>query len=486
MNLKSIVERLSLKEVVGNIDKEIKQIAFDSRKVTTAGLFVAQKGTQVDGHRYIPQAIKQGATAIVCEILPDDLESTVTYLQVPQAGWALGEIASRFLGEPSKKLELIGVTGTNGKTTTATLLYQLFRGLGYKVGLLSTIENRINDEVLSTNLTTPDAITLNECLRDMVEAGCAYAFMEVSSHAVDQGRISGLHFTGGVFSNLSHDHLDYHGSFKAYLEVKKRFFDNLPKAAFALINIDDRRGRVMVQNTKAKILTYSLGQLADYRVKVLENALTGLHLSLDGFDLYSQLIGEFNAYNLLAVYAVAVQLGQDKMETLAALSELRPVPGRFEQVVDDQRQIIGIVDYSHTPDALEKVLKTIHHLRTGKGRVLTLVGCGGDRDRDKRPKMAKIAAQWSDVAILTSDNPRTEEPMAILQDMVTGLASDLERKTLMQVDRRQAIRTAIQMANSGDIILVAGKGHENYQEIKGVKHPFDDKEILKEELTHKQ
>lgn len=485
MNLDAIIQGLPLKEVVGNLDKEIDQIAFDSRKVKPNSLFVAQTGTQVDGHRFIPQAIAKGAIAIVCEQLPVERQKDCTYILVSHAGRTLGHIASRFLGEPSKQLQLLGVTGTNGKTTTATLLYQLFRALGYKVGLLSTIENRINQRVLSTNLTTPDAITLNECLREMVEEGCAYAFMEVSSHAIDQGRSSGLHFAGAIFSNLSHDHLDYHGSFKAYLETKKRLFDELPARAFALTNVDDKRGTVMVQNTKARILTYSLRRIADFRVKITENALTGLHLNLDGFDFYSQLIGEFNAYNLLSVYAAAVELGQDKMEVLAALSQLRAVPGRFEQVVKPVSKIIGIVDYSHTPDALEKVLTTIHHLREGRGRIVTVVGCGGDRDRSKRPKMAAIAAKLSDLAIFTADNPRSEAPMAIIEDMMEGLATELEPKTLQQVDRRQAIRMACQMAQQHDIILIAGKGHENYQEIAGVKHPFDDKEILKEELIHK-
>ncbi|NRB53571.1 MAG: UDP-N-acetylmuramoyl-L-alanyl-D-glutamate--2,6-diaminopimelate ligase [Saprospiraceae bacterium] len=486
MNLSKIIQGLSLKEVIGDIDKDVVSVTFDSRKVEVGSLFVAQVGTQVDGHRFIPQALEKGAIAIVCENLPEELLPACTYLVAEHAGRTLGEIANRFLGEPSKQLQLVGVTGTNGKTTTATLLYQLFRKLGYKVGLLSTIENRINDRVLSTNLTTPDAVKLNECLSEMVEEGCAYAFMEVSSHAIDQGRSSGLHFAGGIFSNLSHDHLDYHGSFRAYLEAKKMFFDQLPKQAFALTNIDDKRGKVMVQNTKAEILTYSLRRLADYRVRIIENALTGLHLNLDGFDFYSHLIGEFNAYNLLSVYAAAVQLGQDKLEVLSALSELRAVPGRFEQVVVPQHRIIGIVDYSHTPDALEKVLETIHHLREGRGRVISVVGCGGDRDKAKRPKMATIAARLSDIAILTSDNPRTEDPMSIIQDMVEGLSEDLERKSMQQVDRKQAIRLASQLAQPDDIILVAGKGHENYQEIQGVKHPFDDKEILKEELVYKR
>ncbi len=485
MNLSKIIQGLSLKEVIGDIDKDILSVTFDSRKVETGSLFVAQVGTQVDGHQFIPQALAKGAIAIVCEKLPETLQSDCTYLVAEHAGRMLGEIASRFLGEPSKQLQLVGVTGTNGKTTTATLLYQLFRKLGYKVGLLSTIENRINDRVLSTNLTTPDAVKLNECLREMVAEGCAFAFMEVSSHAIDQGRSSGLHFVGGIFSNLSHDHLDYHGSFKAYLEAKKMFFDQLPKEAFALTNIDDKRGKVMVQNTRAEILTYSLRRLADYKVRIIENALTGLHLNLDGFDFYSHLIGEFNAYNLLAVYAAAVQLGQEKMEVLSALSELRAIPGRFEQVMAPEHRIIGIVDYSHTPDALEKVLETIHQLKDGQGRIITVVGCGGDRDKAKRPKMATIAARLSDIAILTSDNPRTEEPMSIIRDMIEGLSPDLERRSIQQVDRRQAIRLASQLANVGDIILVAGKGHENYQEIQGVKHPFDDKEILKEELMHK-
>lgn len=485
MNLSKIIQGLALEEVLGNIDKDISSLVFDSRKVEPNSLFVAQVGTQVDGHEFIPQAIKKGATAIVCQRIPETTVAHCTYIKVAHAGRALGWMASQFLEHPSRQLQLVGVTGTNGKTTTATLLYQLFRKLGYKVGLLSTIENRINDRVLSTQLTTPDALTINYCLQQMVEEGCAFAFMEVSSHAIDQGRSSGLHFAGAIFSNLSRDHLDYHGSFQAYLEAKKRLFDQLPKSAFALVNIDDKRGKVMVQNTKARILTYSLRRLADYRVRIIENALTGLHLNLDGFDFYSHLIGEFNAYNLLAVYAAAIQLEQEKLEVLSALSELRAVPGRFEQVIVPKHRIIGIVDYSHTPDALEQALETIHHLREGQGRVLTVVGCGGDRDRGKRPQMAQIAARLSHVAILTSDNPRTEDPLAIIQDMVAGLPQDLERKSMQQADRKQAIRLASQMAQPGDIILVAGKGHENYQEIKGVKHPFDDKEILKEELMHK-
>ncbi|MEZ5043259.1 MAG: UDP-N-acetylmuramoyl-L-alanyl-D-glutamate--2,6-diaminopimelate ligase [Saprospiraceae bacterium] len=484
MNLNAIIKGLSLKEVIGNIDKEIKHLTFDSRKVKAGSLFVAQTGTQVDGHLFITQAIAQGAIAIVCEKLPEERPADCTFLLVEHAGWALGEMASQFFGHPSRQLQLVGVTGTNGKTTTATLLYQLFRTLGYKVGLLSTIENRINERVLDSQLTTPDAISLNECLSEMVNAECSFAFMEVSSHAIDQGRISGLHFAGGIFSNISHDHLDYHGSFQVYLEAKKRFFDYLPASAFALTNTDDKRGKVMVQNTRARILTYSLRRMADYRAKIMENNLIGLHLSLDGFDFFSQLIGEFNAYNLLAVYAAAIQLGQEKMEVLAALSQLKAVEGRFEQLVDTTRQVIGIVDYAHTPDALEKVLETILRLREGQGRIFTVVGCGGDRDRAKRPKMAVIAAQMSDLAILTSDNPRSEDPLAILEDMKAGVSGMLERKIIWQADRRQAIRTASQMAHKGDIILIAGKGHEKYQEIKGVKYPFDDKKILKEELSY--
>ncbi len=479
--LETIIEALRPKTTIGDKSISIKNIVFDSRKVQSGDLFVAIRGTQADGHRYIAKAVEQGASAVICENLPEQLEEQVTYIQVKDSAEALGIAAASFYDEPSKAVKLIGITGTNGKTTTATLLYRLYSDLGYKTGLLSTVENRIGERVVTANYTTPYPVELNELLRTMVDEGCDYVFMEVSSHAIDQRRIAGLHFTGGIFTNISHDHLDYHNTFKEYIDVKKRFFDELPKEAFALTNIDDKRGEVMLQNTKATKTSYSLRRLADYRASIVENNLSGLILELDGEEFYARLIGEFNAYNLLAIYATARLLGNEKNEVLRALSNLKTAEGRFDYIIGDNG-IIGIVDYAHTPDALEKVLETIVQLRKKKERIITICGCGGDRDKTKRPIMAKIACTYSNQIILTSDNPRTEDPDTIIEEMEAGVPKEAEAKTLSITNRRQAIKTACRLAKAKDIILLAGKGHEKYQDINGVKHPFDDKKILKEFL----
>jgi UDP-N-acetylmuramoyl-L-alanyl-D-glutamate--2,6-diaminopimelate ligase len=486
MELQSLIRFIEPQKIIGPKEGEINQIIFDSRKAKAQSLFVAVKGTQVDGHEYIENAINAGVTTVVAEHLPAQLKEGVTFIQVEDSAAALGQLASGFYGQPSNKLKLVGITGTNGKTTTATLLYRLFLSLGYKTGLLSTIENRIGNRILDATHTTPDAVSINRLLAEMLEAECDYVFMEVSSHAIHQKRIEGLHFTGGIFTNISHDHLNYHKTFKAYIEAKKAFFDYLPKSAFALLNLDDRRGTVMGQNTQAKKYYYSLRKVTDFKAKILENTLLGLHLDIDTRDFYGQLIGAFNAYNLLAVYATAVLLEQDKEEVLAAMSLLRTAEGRFDQVLSKERQIIGIVDYAHTPDALEQVLVTIQKLRQHDANIITVVGCGGDRDKAKRPRMAAIACKYSNQVILTSDNPRTEDPKVILEEMETGVPISDARKVLTIVDRLQAIRTACRLANEGDIILVAGKGHEKYQEINGVKNPFDDKKVLKEELQGKK
>lgn len=483
MFLNTIIKGLSLKEVKGDLNKEISQIDFDSRKVTENGVFVAVRGTQSDGHDFITNAIGKGAKVIVAETMPEQVVEGLTYLIVADSASALGLMAANWHGNPSGKLKLVGVTGTNGKTTTATLLFDLFSTLGYKCGLLSTIHNRIGRQVVPSTHTTPDALSIQALLAQMVEEGCDYAFMEVSSHAADQRRIDGLQFCGAIFSNITHDHLDYHKTFQAYINAKKRFFDILPKSAFALINVDDKRAEVMVQNTAATVYRYSLHAMANFRAKVLDNTLEGLHLEVDGRDVMTRLIGEFNAYNLLAVYSAAVLLGQQPEETLTALSNLSAAEGRFDSVVDARRKLTGIVDYAHTPDALEKVLETLRQSRRGKAQIITVVGCGGDRDKTKRPEMAKVACRLSDRVILTSDNPRSEDPEAILADMTAGIPSDATLRTLVISDRRTAIQTACRMAQNGDILLIAGKGHEKYQEIKGVKYPFDDKEILKAELN---
>jgi UDP-N-acetylmuramoyl-L-alanyl-D-glutamate--2,6-diaminopimelate ligase len=481
--LAQILNTSEIKTLLGSTDQEITALTLDSRKSAPGTLFAALRGTATDGHAYIGKAIENGATAVLCEELPTERHDNITYVQVADSAEAFGRIASEFYDRPSEKLKLVGVTGTNGKTTTATLLYDLFTQLGYKVGLISTIENKVNKRSVQSTHTTPDAGAINLLIQQMVEAGCDFAFMEVSSHAVVQRRIAGLFFSGGLFTNITHDHLDYHKTFKAYIEAKKMFFDNLPKSAFALVNVDDKRGEVMLQNSKAKHHTFALRKAADFKARILENSLSGLHLDLDGHEFHARLIGEFNAYNLLGVYAVAVLLGQKKEEVLQALSALRAADGRFDQVVSKERNVIGIVDYAHTPDALEKVLSTIDQLRKGGGRIITVCGCGGDRDRTKRPLMAKVACNYSDQVILTSDNPRTEEPEAILAEMEAGVPIVAKRKTLTITDRRQAIKAACQMAQPGDVILVAGKGHEKYQEIKGVRHDFDDKKELSEALN---
>ena len=478
VDLSELIDKLPVRKIEGPADQTIRQIDFDSRQVGPGSLFVALRGSQVDGHRFIESAIQNGAVAVVAETFDSGVPKEVCTIQVEDTAPCLGLLASHFYAHPSREIQLVGITGTNGKTTVATLLHQLFSQLGYKVGLLSTVENKIGRQTIPATHTTPDAVAINALLRDMVEAGCDYAFMEVSSHAIHQRRIAGLAFAGGVFTNLSHDHLDYHQTFAEYLRVKKRFFDDLPPVAFALTNQDDKRGAVMLQNTRARKRAYSLRTLTDFKAKVLDNGLSGLHLELDGEDFYSRLIGDFNAYNLVAVYGTARLLGQEKLEVLTALSQLAAAEGRFDYVLDQERQIIGIVDYAHTPDALEKVLRTIAALKTGHERIITVVGCGGDRDRSKRPIMARTACEGSQQVILTSDNPRTEDPEAILDEMEAGLRAEQKPQVLRISDRRQAIRTACRLAQRGDLILVAGKGHEKYQDINGVKQPFDDKAIL--------
>lgn len=475
--LKDILYRAGIEEVVGSTNVAIENVCIDSRQAKKFSLFVAVSGMQVDGHDYIQRAIEQGSVAIVCETLPKVLVKDVNYVQVKNSRYAAGVIASNFFDNPSRNLKLVGVTGTNGKTTTATLLYELFVVLGYKVGLISTVRNLINGvEVVATH-TTPDPINLNKLLAEMVEAGCEFCFMEVSSHALHQHRVAGLDFTGAIFTNITHDHLDYHETFKNYIAAKKMLFDGLSSKAFALVNVDDKNGEVMVQNTKAKVISYGLKSMADRKAKILENNLTGLVLNIDGQEVITRLIGSFNAYNILSVYGAAIELKEEKLQILTTLSNLHSPEGRF-QFFKTPNNILGIVDYAHTPDALANVLSTIQGLRTGNEKLLTLVGCGGDRDKTKRPEMARIAAEGSDKVILTSDNPRSEEPQQIIEDMKKGLDPVTVRKAVTILDRAEAIRTACMLAQPGDIILVAGKGHEKYQEIKGVKTPFDDMEIL--------
>lgn len=479
--LSDILYKVRLEEVIGSTHMAIASVTFDSRKVKKDSLFVATRGTAVDGHDYLEKAITAGAVAIVCEELPLVKLETVTYVKVTDSGFALGIMACNFFDNPSEKLKLVGVTGTNGKTTTVTLLFNLFKSLGYSVGLLSTVQNKINNTVIPATHTTPDALTLNELLHEMVEQSCEFAFMEVSSHAVVQNRIAGLSFTGAVFTNITHDHLDYHKTFDEYIRAKKRFFDFLPHTAFALVNRDDKNGLIMMQNTKAKKYTYALRNSADYKCRIVENHLNGLLLNLDNQELWVKLIGTFNAYNVLAVYATGLLLKQDKTNVLTALSNLNSVEGRF-QYIKSPNGVIGIVDYAHTPDALKNVLETIKDIRTGNEQVITLVGCGGDRDSAKRPVMAAIACEYSNKVILTSDNPRSEDPEEILNQMQKGVSPNDVKKTLRISDRREAIKTACSLSQKGDIILIAGKGHEKYQEIKGVKHDFDDLEILKETI----
>ncbi len=477
--LKDILYKVPLKSVSGDMNKEIGSLCFDSREAEQGCLFIAVKGLTVDGHEYIGKAIASGATVIVCEELPESLRDDITYVQTEDSAVALGLLASNFFGNPSEKLHLVGITGTNGKTTSATLLFQLFRRLGYNVGLLSTVENRVNDKILPARFTTPDAIQLNSLLREMVDSGCTHCFMEVSSHALIQKRTKGVTFKGAVFTNITHDHLDYHKSFDEYIKAKKILFDELPKEAFALVNVDDKRGNVMLQNTKASKKTFGLKFMANYKSRIINNTLQGLELDIDNKNVWFRLVGDFNAYNILACYGVAMELEEDPDEVLTALSELRPARGRFE-VVDNAAGIIAIVDYAHTPDALENVLKTIEGFRTGNEQVITVVGCGGDRDKSKRPVMANIATKYSNKVILTSDNPRTEDPLQILKEMEEGVSKSNYKKTTTIADRKEAIKMAVSIAVKGDIILVAGKGHETYQEIDGVRHPFDDRQVLME------
>ncbi|MDX2278972.1 MAG: UDP-N-acetylmuramoyl-L-alanyl-D-glutamate--2,6-diaminopimelate ligase [Saprospiraceae bacterium] len=458
----------------------ISGICADSRQVQPGNLFVAVRGVHADGHAYIQSAIEKGAAAVLAETFtPEQLSLKVPLLTTKDTAEALGWASANFYDRPSQQMQVVGVTGTNGKTSTVTLLWQLFTRLGATCGLIGTVENRIGDQILSSTHTTPDAVSLQRMLRAMADAHCQYVFMEVSSHAIHQRRISGLQFAGAVFSNITHDHLDYHGTFAAYRDAKKQLFDDLTPRAFALTNIDDKNGLFMLQNTKAQKHTYGLKKPADFKTKIIENDLSGLYLQLDGSPLHARMIGEFNAYNLSAVYATAILLEQDKMETLTALSDLRGAEGRFDYIIDPKNNIMGIVDYAHTPDAVEKVLETINKLKKPASKVITVLGCGGDRDKTKRPIMAKVAAQWSNQIILTSDNPRTEDPNAILKDMEAGLNPEELKKTLIIENREQAIKTAVRLAQNQDIILVAGKGHEKYQEIMGIKHDFDDKEILR-------
>ena len=478
MELRTLISALEAPQVVGADQLAIGQIVSDSRRVVPGSLFVAVRGVAVDGHQYIASAIEKGAVAIVCEEFPEALADKATLIVVKDSAYALGMLLSRSYGDPSQKLKLVGVTGTNGKTTIATVLYELFRRLGYKVGLLSTVCNYIDGEAIPTDHTTPDPITLHALIARMVEAGCTYAFMEVSSHSIDQRRISGLDFDGGIFTNLTRDHLDYHKTVENYLKAKKKFFDELPAKAFALTNVDDKSGMVMLQNAKAQKLTYSLRTLADFKGRILESHFEGTDLLINDKEVTVRFVGRFNAYNLLAVYGAAVSLGAAPDEVLVALSAMHPVSGRFE-TIHSPEGFTAIVDYAHTPDALTNVLNSIHEVLEGKGRIITVVGAGGNRDKGKRPLMAKEAARLSDQVILTSDNPRFEEPDAIIQDMVAGLTKADWERTLCITDRAQAIKTATMLAKRGDVILVAGKGHEDYQEVKGVKHHFDDREQLR-------
>lgn len=478
--LQDILYKVSIRSVHGELNRTVDNLQTDSRLAGAGSLFIAMKGTHVDGHQFISQVIAAGANLIVCEDVPSGLQTGVTYIQVESTAAAAGIIAHNFYGQPTEKLKLVGVTGTNGKTTIATLLYKLFTALGYKSGLLSTVENRIMERVLPATHTTPDPLHLNALLKEMVDAGCTHAFMETSSHAIHQQRIAGLHYTGGIFSNITHDHLDYHKTFDEYVRVKKSFFDSLPSDAFALSNADDKRGGVMLQNTSAKKYFYSLKTLAEFKGKILENNLTGLVMVINDQEVHFRLIGEFNAYNLLAVYGAATCLGADRSEVLRHLSTLTGAEGRFDYIVSPKEKIIGIVDYAHTPDALINVLVTIQKLRKGQERIITVVGCGGDRDKTKRPLMGAAACEYSDKVIFTSDNPRSEDPEQIIRDIEEGLNTAAKRKYVSITDRKEAIRTALNLAAAEDILLIAGKGHEKYQEIKGVKYPFDDKQILTE------
>jgi UDP-N-acetylmuramoyl-L-alanyl-D-glutamate--2,6-diaminopimelate ligase len=480
MKLQELIQGLPIKAVTGTKDIDIYGVNIDSRQIKEGHLFIAMKGTQADGHSFIDKAIENGACAILCETMPENVQNhTMTFVQVDNTEKIAGIVSTRFYGNPTQKLKLVGVTGTNGKTTIATLLYQMFRQMGHKVGLLSTVCNYIDDEAIPTEHTTPDPITLNKLLGRMADEGCKYAFMEVSSHSVAQKRIGGLKFAGGIFTNLTRDHLDYHQTVDNYLKAKKAFFDNLPKTAFALTNLDDKNGMVMVQNTKAKVCSYSLRSICDFKGKVLEDGFEGMLLDINHVEVNVQFIGRFNASNLLAVYGTACLLGKKPEDVLLALSILKPVSGRFDSL-RSSRGYSAIVDYADTPDALVNVLSTIQEVLNGRGQIITVVGAGGNRDKGKRPIMAQEAVKLSDKVIITSDNPRFEEPQDIINDMLAGLSKDEMRKVISIIDRKEAIKTACMLAQSGDAILVAGKGHENYQDIKGVKHHFDDKEVIRE------
>lgn len=479
--LKDILYKVAIESVKGSTDLAIHKIEFDSRKVETNDVFVAIRGTLSDGHDFIEKAIELGAKAIICDTLPQKFQENITYVQVKDTNAALAFIAANYYGDPSSKLKLVGVTGTNGKTTIASLLFQMFQKAGFKVGLLSTVKIMVNDAEYPATHTTPDSLTINYYLNEMIEAGVTHCFMEVSSHGIHQKRTEALHFVGGIFTNLSHDHLDYHPTFAEYRDVKKSFFDSLPKSAFVLTNIDDKNGAVMLQNTAARKLTYALKSYADYRAQILESQLSGLLLKVNDNEVWVKIIGTFNAYNVLAIYGTAVELGIDSLEALRLLSDLESVSGRFQYIVS-KGGITAVVDYAHTPDALENVLKTINDIRTKNEQLITVVGCGGNRDKTKRPVMAKIASDLSTKAILTSDNPRNEDPEVILDEMEHGVEPQNYKKMLRITDRKQAIKTACQLAESKDIILIAGKGHETYQEIKGVRHHFDDMETIKEIL----
>ena len=479
--LKDILYKVAIEAVKGPTDIAINKMDFDSRKIEVNDVFVAIRGSISDGHDFIEKAIQKGATAVICDTFPDTINKEVTYVQVKDTNSALAFMAANYFGEPSKNLKLVGITGTNGKTTIASLLFQLFQKAGFKVGLLSTVKIVVDKVEHNATHTTPDSITINHYLKEMVDSGVEYCFMEVSSHGIHQKRTEALHFVGGIFTNLSHDHLDYHPTFAEYRDVKKSFFDNLPKSAFALSNVDDKNGQVMLQNTAARKLTYALKSYSDYKAQILENQLSGLLLKINGNEVWVKLIGTFNAYNLLAIYGTAVELGMESLEVLRLLSDLESVSGRFQFIVS-ATNITAIVDYAHTPDALDNVLKTINDIRTKNEQLITVVGCGGNRDKTKRPIMADIATALSDKAILTSDNPRDEDPEAIISEMEKGVAPHNYKKLLSITDRKQAIKTACQLAQPNDIILIAGKGHETYQEVKGIRQHFDDMETVKEIL----
>ena len=478
--LKDILNTIKIISTKGNAVDEVNDLQIDSRKVSTGSCFIAIKGNTADGHNYIDTGIKNGASVIVCENLPSEIKDGILYIEVENSAAAAGIMAHNFNGQPSHKIKLVGVTGTNGKTTVATLLFKLYSTLGYKCGLISTVQNQIGDEIIPSTHTTPDAISLNELLAKMVTASCTHVFMEVSSHALVQDRVAGLQFTGGLFTNITHDHLDYHKTFDEYIKAKKKFFDELPSSAFAISNADDKRGAVMLQNTSAKKYFYSLKTMADFKGKILENSLTGLLMTINDIEVHFKMIGTFNAYNILAVYGAAVCLGEDKQIVLQILSSLSGAEGRFDYMVSAKEKVIGIVDYAHTPDALLNVLATIKNLRQGEEKILTVVGCGGDRDKTKRPVMAEVACEHSDKIFFTSDNPRSEDPNEIIKDMEAGVNVTCRKKYISIADRKEAIKTAVSFSKREDIVLVAGKGHEKYQEIKGVKYPFDDKAVLAE------